>query len=202
MVHGRSLIVLAGMLFAATLSSALAPAADGASPAKQGLLVTVDDGVADVTAGDTLTYIITVQNPSNAVANDLLLTQNIPVDLEYVLADPGGTATSGSVFWDLDLEPNATKTFRTVMTVLATTTNLDQVASMVCVATAIDDAPQVCATDTDQLSRAEDAGRHGRGTGNEHGPLVVRRHGSGCPDGARGGRRWPLARRHRAGKSR
>ena len=61
--------------------------------------------------GRPLTYTITVTNTGDAVAKDTVLVDTLPANAQFVKASEGGTASAGTVTWQLGtLAPNASKT--------------------------------------------------------------------------------------------
>ena len=62
-----------------------------------------DDGVEAVAAGEQTTYEVTVTNTSSSHASDILVSDTLPAELEFVSASDGGSwdSSSGTVSWTL-----------------------------------------------------------------------------------------------------
>ena len=126
-------------------------AAAGEAPASPQLSIAIDNGKKSTTIGDTLDYVITVQNLGTADVDGLLIAQSLPSGLDFGTADAGGTADASEVTWNLDLKATTTATFHTTMTVTATPAELLRLASVVCANSSADGSPIVCAAHSDQL---------------------------------------------------
>lgn len=72
---------------------------DVASPAD--LAITKVDGTDPVTAGEQLTYTITVTNNGPHAAADVVATDDVPVGTSFVSATGGGTGSGGTVTWNV-----------------------------------------------------------------------------------------------------
>jgi uncharacterized repeat protein (TIGR01451 family) len=131
-----------------------APTAPSAQPEPQSapqLSIAIDNGRTEAAAGETLTYTTTVTNLGTSSVSDLVVTQTVAEGLELVSAENEGSAQDGVVMWRIALEPSATATVRTTMTVVPTPDEQLRVASVACAKTADDAPPIVCATHSDQL---------------------------------------------------
>jgi len=126
-------------------------AAAAGAPASPQLSIAIDNGRKSATSGDTLDYVITVQNLGTADVDGLLIAQSLPSGLDFGTADAGGTADASEVTWNLDLKATTTATFHTTMTVTATPAELLRLASVVCASASADGPPIVCAAHSDQL---------------------------------------------------
>ena len=126
-------------------------AAAGEAPASPQLSIAIDNGKKSTTIGDTLDYVITVQNLGTADVDGLFIAQSVPSGLDFGTADAGGTADASAVAWNLDLKATTTATFHTTMTVTATPAELLRLASVVCASASADGPPIVCASHSDQL---------------------------------------------------
>jgi uncharacterized repeat protein (TIGR01451 family) len=157
----RSLLAVLGVALGVTVAALAAPtalAAGGTSAATQGLpssapqlSIAVDNGHTTATAGDTLTYTISVQNLGTAGVAHLHVTQSMPAGLKFKSADSAGKATAGSVSWTLDLKTAGETKVHSTMTVLDTPPELLRMATVACASTSADDPPIVCAAHSDQL---------------------------------------------------
>jgi uncharacterized repeat protein (TIGR01451 family) len=72
---------------------------DVASPAD--LAITKVDGTDPVTAGEELTYTITVRNYGPQAAADVVATDDVPTGTSFVSATGGGTESGGAVTWSI-----------------------------------------------------------------------------------------------------
>ena len=126
-------------------------AAAAGAPASPQLSIAIDNGRKSATSGDTLDYVITVQNLGTADVDGLLIAQSLPSGLDFGTADAGGTADASDITWNLDLKASTTATFHTTMTVTATPAELLRLASVVCASSSAGGPPIVCAAHSDQL---------------------------------------------------
>ena len=58
-------------------------------------------GPAEAYLNDRVTYSITVSNPSDTMAENVVLTDDLPSQFAYVESSPSGTASGGRVVWHL-----------------------------------------------------------------------------------------------------
>ncbi len=149
---GAGLVLVLGILDAtpaAAVQSAFAPG-DPADAAPQ-LSIAIDDGHTSTTAGDSLNYVITIQNLGSTDVDGMLLHQSLPTGLTFGSADLDGVADADGVGWKLDLKVTETATFHTSMTVTDTPADLLRLATVACASTAADGPPIVCAAHSDEL---------------------------------------------------
>lgn len=156
---GGAFVVLLAMCFAVAIGARVASAAPGPR-----LGIAIDDGHTTVTAGNRLTYTITVQNLGSADVYGLAVTQSLPPGVELESADSSGVARDGYVRWTVNLEATAGAVVHATMTVYDTAPGQPRLTSMACVGLA-DQRPIVCATHTDQLSAGTVAVTAHTGTG-------------------------------------
>jgi uncharacterized repeat protein (TIGR01451 family) len=79
------------------------------------ITVTKTDGVTTVEPGDTLTYTITVANPTaDSNATNLSVSDTLPAGTTFVSASNGGTETSGVVTWSIASLAGGANVTRTV----------------------------------------------------------------------------------------
>jgi uncharacterized repeat protein (TIGR01451 family) len=81
---------------------------DVASPAD--LAITKVDGTDPVTAGEHLTYTITVTNNGPHAATDVVATDDVPAGTSFVSATGGGTESGGTVTWNIGNLANGAST--------------------------------------------------------------------------------------------
>jgi uncharacterized repeat protein (TIGR01451 family) len=115
------------------------------------LSITIDNGRTATSAGDTLTYVITVRNLGTSEVTGLVLSQSMPPGLTFESAEPAATARTGGVAWAVDLAVGGEATVRSTATVSETSSDVLRLASVACAATSADEPPIVCATHSDQL---------------------------------------------------
>ncbi len=122
----------------------------GAATAPQ-LRISVDNGRTSATVGDSVNYVLTIQNLGSADAPGLQITQSVPVGLKFKSADAGGIVSAGNVRWTMDLTAAKTAVFHTAMTVSATPKDLLRLATVACASLSVKAPPLVCASHSDQL---------------------------------------------------
>ncbi|WP_410816493.1 hypothetical protein [Micromonospora sp. 050-3] len=122
-----------------------------ASPPGPLLSITVDDGRTEVSAGDELTYRLTVRNLGATTVADIKVSQSMPTGLTLVSADRGGKARDGAVTWATDLKVGQESTFTTVARVGETPKDLLRLATVACATAKGGTKPLVCATHSDLL---------------------------------------------------
>lgn len=120
-----------------------------AAPAPQ-LSIGVDNGRTSATAGDTLTYVVTVRNLGTDAVKGLAVTQNAPSGLKVESVDPAGTVGASGPEWTVDLDVGAEAVFHSTMTVSPTSPELMRLATVACAALS-GGQPIVCASHSDQL---------------------------------------------------
>ncbi|MCP3997130.1 MAG: DUF11 domain-containing protein, partial [bacterium] len=127
------------------------------------LSITQDDGRDTVQAGESLTYSLTIINESEQGATGVLVTEELPPGVAFIVASGGGSEADGTVSWPaFDLAANVS-TVRTVTIELASAFPAG-VESLTLTAAVTDDgsngldpdASNNSATDTDILDAAPD----------------------------------------------
>ena len=133
--------------------TALAPSEPVASEPLSGpqLSIAVDNGRTSTTPGDSLDYVITVQNLGSGDIDRLLVDQTLPVGVTFGTADAGGTEAAGKLHWIVDIKATESATLHSTMTVGATAPELLRLASVACASMSADGPPIVCAAHSDQL---------------------------------------------------
>lgn len=124
------------------------------SPRTPGLTISVTDGRAAATAGNRLTYTVSVRDTGIAAAPDLKITQTLSPGLEFLSASGKGVATAGRVAWHASLPAGGTQTFRVTALVTRTPARELRLAAVACVALPGGSRPTVCAAHLDQLPAA------------------------------------------------
>lgn len=140
------------------------------SPRTPGLTISVTDGRAAATAGDRLTYTVSVRDTGIAAAPHLRITQTLSPGLEFLSASGNGVARAGQVAWHASLPAGGTRTFRLTALVTRTPARAVRLAAVACVTLPGGGRPIVCAAHLDQLpaaaAAAERAARSGSSSGN------------------------------------
>jgi uncharacterized repeat protein (TIGR01451 family) len=142
------------------------------SPRTPGLTISVTDGRAAATAGNRLTYTVSVRDTGIAAAPDLKITQTLSPGLEFLSASGKGVATAGRVAWHASLPAGGTQTFRVTALVTRTPARELRLAAVACVALPGGSRPTVCAAHLDQLPAAAVAGP-AAGSGSSRSNLTV-----------------------------
>jgi uncharacterized repeat protein (TIGR01451 family) len=119
-----------------------------------GLSIGVTDGRAAATAGDRLTYTVSVRDSGIAAAPQLKITQTLSPGLEFVSASGNGVATAGQVAWHASLPAGGTRTFQVTAQVTQTPARELRLAAVACVAQPGSSRPIVCASHLDRLPAA------------------------------------------------
>lgn len=140
------LLILAAVLTAVPLSAAAAPKA-----APPQLSISVDDGQPSATAGDTLSYTLTVTNLGTERIKNLLVTQTVPATSRLVSADSRGVKTKTDVTWKVNLDATAKVVLHTKLAVLSSPDEVLRFATIACAKVSAKSAPLVCASDSNQL---------------------------------------------------
>src|SRR4051812_41481054 len=84
-----------------------------------------------VTAGNNLTYTLTVKNAGPSFARSVQVTDPVPGGTSYVSSDTGGMNVAGTVTWNLrDLAPGTTVLHMTVQVDASRLANLSNTASV------------------------------------------------------------------------
>jgi len=135
----------------------LPPAAASVSVASPQLSIAIDDGRTSASAGDTLTYAITVRNLGPTQVTGLQVTQSVPTGLTFGSADAAGEAKSQTVTWVVVLPPTGAAILHTTMSVTATTKELLRLATVACASLSATPPPIVCASDSDLLPAGRQA---------------------------------------------
>ena len=123
-------------------------------PRIPGLTISVTDGRAAATAGDRLTYTVSVRDTGIAAAPHLKITQTLSPGLEFLSASGNGVATAGQVAWHASLPAGGTQTFRVTALVTQTPARELRLAAVACVVLPDGSPPVVCAAHLDQLPAA------------------------------------------------
>jgi len=66
-------------------------------------------GPAEAYLNDRITYTITVSNPSETMAEGVVVTDDLPSQFAYVESSPSGTASGGRIVWQLGSIPGGTE---------------------------------------------------------------------------------------------
>ncbi|MBW1809843.1 MAG: DUF11 domain-containing protein [Deltaproteobacteria bacterium] len=83
-----------------------------------------DQNGGDAMPGDTLVYIITVNNSGNAPADDLIVTDILPGDLENPVAGQGGQVVGNTITWSSATTPELVRLMPSTPVVLSFTADL------------------------------------------------------------------------------
>ena len=140
-------------------------------PRIPGLTISVTDGRAAATAGDRLTYTVSVRDTGIAAAPHLKITQTLSPGLEFLSASGNGVATAGQVAWHASLPAGGTQTFRVTALVTQTPARELRLAAVACVVLPDGSPPVVCAAHLDQLPAA--AAEPGAGAASSRSNLTV-----------------------------
>ena len=143
------------------------------SPRTPGLTISVTDGRAAATAGNRLTYTVSVRDTGIAAAPDLKITQTLSPGLEFLSASGKGVATAGQVAWHASLPAGGTQTFRVTALVTRTPARELRLAAVACVALPGGSRPAVCAAHLDRLPAAAIAAESAAGSGSSRSNLTV-----------------------------
>ena len=124
------------------------------SPQIPGLTINVTDGRVAATAGERLTYTVSVRDTGIAAAPHLKITQTLSPGLEFLSASDNGVATAGQIAWSTSLPAGGTRTFRVVARVTQTPAGVLRLAAVACVTLPGGSRPIVCAAHLDRLPAA------------------------------------------------
>lgn len=124
-------------------------------PRIPGLTISVTDGRVAATAGDRLTYTVSVRDTGIAAVPHLEITQTLSSGLEFLWASGNGMATAGHITWHATLSAGGARTFRVVALVTRTPAQVLRLAAIACAALPGGDRPIVCAAHLDQLPAAD-----------------------------------------------
>lgn len=124
----------------------MVPTTAQAREAPPQLSIAVDSAATSAAVGDTLSYVITVNNLGDTRVRGLRVSQTMPEGLDFGSADQSGKAGRGSVQWTVDLAANGEATLRTTMEVATTPKEVLRLATVACAAVDADEPPLVCAT--------------------------------------------------------
>src|SRR4051812_15022093 len=95
------------------------------------LSITKSDSPDPVTAGNNLSYTITVTNTGPSVARNVSISDPVPAGTSFVSADSGGTNSAGTVTWSVgDLGLTSTTVHMTVHVAPDRLANLSNTASV------------------------------------------------------------------------
>lgn len=140
----------AGLLALAAFTSQAGAAA--AKPAAPQLSIDIDDGHTTASAGDRLSYRITITNLGAADITNLQVTQMVPAAATFGSADARGTHRDGTITWRVKVKTAGKATLRSSMTVKSgTPEQLLRLATVTCAHAKPKDPPLVCASDSDLL---------------------------------------------------
>jgi uncharacterized repeat protein (TIGR01451 family) len=144
------------------VASRTAPAVP--SPGIPGLTINITDGRVAATAGERLTYTVSVRDTGIAAAPHLKITQTLFPGLEFLSASGNGVATAGQVAWSTSLPAGGTRTFRVVARVTRTPARVLRLAAVACAALPGGSRPTVCAAHLDRLPAATAESAAGSGS--------------------------------------
>ncbi len=159
-MNARGSVALAAGLIAVPAAAATGhPAASRTAPAvpsprSPGLSISVTDGRAAATAGDRLTYTVSVRDSGIAAAPQLKITQTLSPGLEFVSASGNGVAAAGQVAWHASLPAGGTRTFQVTAQVTQTPARELRLAAVACVTQPGSSRPVICASHLDRLPAA------------------------------------------------
>jgi uncharacterized repeat protein (TIGR01451 family) len=152
-------------------------AAAAPSPRTPALSISVTDGRAAATAGDRLTYTVSVRDSGIAAAPQLKITQTLSPGLEFVSASGNGVARAGQVAWHASLPAGGTRTFQVSAQVTQTAARELRLAAVACVTQPGSSRPVICAAHLDRLpaaaAAAAAAAEPAAGSGSSRSNLVV-----------------------------
>ena len=143
------------------------------SPRTPGLTISVTDGRTAATAGDRLTYTVSVRDTGIAAAAHLKITQTLSPGLEFLSASRNGVATGGQVAWHASLPAGGTETFRVTAQVTRTPARELRLAAVACVALPGGSRPIVCAAHLDHLPATAAAAESAAGSGSSRRNLTA-----------------------------
>ena len=124
------------------------------SPRTPGLTISVTDGRAAATAGDRLTYTVSIRDTSITAAPHLKITQTLSPGLQLISASGNGVATAGQIAWHASLPAGGTRTFQVTALVTRTPARELRLAAIACAALPGSSRPVICAAHLDQLPAA------------------------------------------------
>jgi uncharacterized repeat protein (TIGR01451 family) len=169
-MNTRASAALAVGLIAVPVAAATGhPAASRTAPAVPppripGLTINVTDGRVAATAGERLTYTVSVRDTGIAAAPHLKITQVLSPGLEFLSASGNGAATGGQIAWSASLSAGGTRTFHAVARVTQTPARVLRLAAVACVALPGSSRPIVCAAHLDRLPAAPAESAAGSGS--------------------------------------
>jgi uncharacterized repeat protein (TIGR01451 family) len=142
-------------------------------PRTPALSISVTDGRAAATAGDRLTYTVSVRDSGIAAAPHLKITQTLSPGVEFVSASGNGVATAGQVAWHASLPAGGARTFQVTAQVTQTPARELRLAAVACVAQPGSSRPIVCASHLDRLPAAAAAAEPAAGSGSSRSNLTA-----------------------------
>jgi uncharacterized repeat protein (TIGR01451 family) len=164
-------LALGVALPALLLASPVAASGDSSRPQ---LSISIDDGMTSANVGDTLTYVITIDNLGSSHVRKLHVSQSMPGGLDVLSANHRAVKGAAGLAWSVvDLAPGGHLTLRTTSKVGRTPGDQLRLATVACAALSPTTSPIVCATDSDELpagaaarvSAAPGGGEHAGGSG-------------------------------------
>ena len=156
---GASAALAVGLIAVPVAAGSGHPVASRTAPAVPppripGLTINVTDGRVAATAGERLTYTVSVRDSGIAAAPHLKVAQNLFPGLEFLLASRNGVATAGQIAWSTSLPAGGTRTFRVAARVTKPPARVLRLAAVACVALPGGSGPIVCAAHLDRLPAA------------------------------------------------
>jgi uncharacterized repeat protein (TIGR01451 family) len=122
------------------------------------LSISVTDGRTEVTAGDRLTYTVTLRNAGTAAVRHITVTQTLPQGIRLISASAGGTAAHGRIAWHAAVPPGRAAVFTSSEQVIRIPARQLRLAAVACADLSGSSRPVVCAADlTDTPTTAEAA---------------------------------------------
>lgn len=118
------------------------------------LSISITDGQTAVKPGDTLTYLVHVQDSGTYGASHLMITQTLPAGLKFLSASGHGAVTAGQVAWLTGIPAGGADTFRVVTQVTRPPAAQLRLAAVACATTQGSRVPIVCAAHLDRLPAA------------------------------------------------
>ena len=156
---GASAALAVGLIAVPVAAGSGHPVASRTAPAVPppripGLTINVTDGRVAATAGERLTYTVSVRDSGIAAAPHLKVTQTLSPGLEFLSASRNGVATAGQIAWSTSLPAGGTRTFRVAARVTKPPARVLRLAAVACVALPGGSRPIVCAAHLDRLPAA------------------------------------------------
>ncbi|WP_375432366.1 LPXTG cell wall anchor domain-containing protein [uncultured Friedmanniella sp.] len=170
----RSVLTLAP-LGCALAGALLLPPSAGAAPSPAPstgvpqVQIALDDGQPSARVGQTLRYAVTVTNVGASPVKDMLITQTVPTGTTVSSARSKGPkptvvkakAGPSQLQWKVTVDPGATVTRHSALTLAGADASLLRLASVACLQTGAKASPVVCASDSDLLPAGAEAQSRG-----------------------------------------